>query len=363
MDYVPGAICASLAVDANLEDSALFTLNPLKPRQPLAQQAKRQRLSQQEEGQEEPVEDETKESKQGEEEKELDRTLFVANVPIQSTPSDSDTLAEKQASAEEVQTKVVAKLQKQLKKHFSAFGKVESVRLRSLGLSSVKVSSGSSYHLVRKVAAAKGSLDDRISSCNAYVVFSGPADLENVLGDESARKFMGNQLRLDKAASEVQERVFDKTRSVFVGNLAFEATEQECLEHVTSCLGEGSVESVRIIRDPVTNLGKGFGYVLLKSSDLVNEALAKVQGTQLRDRELRITRCEKVSKRKADSRQRARNYAGERATNPVQSKTRKEKARAAQEALQQQKTKTKKKKLMASKGTSNKKKSKPKSLV
>jgi nucleolar protein 12 len=72
---------------------------------------------------------------------------------------------------------------------------------------------------------------------------------------------------------------------VFVGNLAFEASEEELRKHVES-LGV-RVESVRIVRDAKTNLGKGFGYVLLMSAAAAEvgaaeaEAQAEAQAVQL----------------------------------------------------------------------------------
>ena len=56
-----------------------------------------------------------------------------------------------------------------------------------------------------------------------------------------------------------------------------------------------SVKAVRIVRDPATNIGKGFGYVLFSNKNIASMALAK-EGLTIRKRPLRITR---VSKPKA----------------------------------------------------------------
>ena len=53
-----------------------------------------------------------------------------------------------------------------------------------------------------------------------------------------------------------------------------------------------SVKAVRIIRDPTTNIGKGFGYVLFSDKNMASMALAK-EGLTIRKRPLRITRVSK----------------------------------------------------------------------
>ena len=53
-----------------------------------------------------------------------------------------------------------------------------------------------------------------------------------------------------------------------------------------------AVKAVRIIRDPTTNIGKGFGYVLFADRNAASMALAK-EGLTIRKRPLRITRVSK----------------------------------------------------------------------
>ena len=55
----------------------------------------------------------------------------------------------------------------------------------------------------------------------------------------------------------------DMKRSLFVGNLPFNLEEEELREHFEEF---GTIESVRLIRDKATGVGKGFGYVLFEVS-------------------------------------------------------------------------------------------------
>ena len=69
--------------------------------------------------------------------------------------------------------------------------------------------------------------------------------------------------------------------------------------------GKPSVQAVRIVRDPETNIGKGFGYVLFSDKNAARMALAK-DTLKLRSRALRITSVTKAkSKTPAHNR-----YAG-----------------------------------------------------
>lgn len=63
------------------------------------------------------------------------------------------------------------------------------------------------------------------------------------------------------------------------------AEEEELWQLFQSC---GEIESVRLVRDRRTDIGKGFGYVNFKSADSVELAL-QMGEVKLRDRVLRIS--------------------------------------------------------------------------
>ena len=57
---------------------------------------------------------------------------------------------------------------------------------------------------------------------------------------------------------EGESKKNDYETTVFIGNLPFRIEEEDVRSHFEQA---GTVEYVRIIRDPVTLQGKGFGYV------------------------------------------------------------------------------------------------------
>ncbi|XP_010620265.1 RNA-binding protein 34 isoform X2 [Fukomys damarensis] len=146
---------------------------------------------------------------------------------------------------------------KKLKSFFKEYGQIESVRFRSLIPAEGTVS--------KKLAAIKN----------------------------GAQIADGFRIRVD-LASETSSR--DK-RSVFVGNLPYKVEETTVEEHFLDC---GRILAVRIVRDPVTGVGKGFGYVLFENTDAVHLAL-KLNNSELMGRKLRVMRSINKEKLKQQS--------------------------------------------------------------
>ena len=260
--YTPGAIFKSLKVAVRADENDLFAKKPAVAR-PNAQPSSSEPAVASTENDTEPNEHDQDPEK-------LKRTIFVANVPTSWKIEDG---------AEE---KRQSRLKKDLIKHFQTWGAVESVRTRSIPLESVKVPTGSDSKLVRRVAAAKASLDERFPTCNAYIVYKTEESALTALEGADGSLFHGNHLRVDSIRKTGGGKVFDRTRTVYVGNLAFEAGEEELRNHFDR-LGV-LVESVRIVRDSRTNIGKGFGYVLLAEGKTVDEAIALMHNTEIRAR-------------------------------------------------------------------------------
>lgn len=264
------------------------------------------------------------------------RTLFVGNIPIlqkalvlaleaegegDAAVKSEDALPPAAATKEKDSSKLLKKLEKRLRVYFMQFGQVNSIRLRALGIAKVKVEPGSDFTKMRRAAAIKSSLDEKAESCIGYVVFKEQESVDKALaaGGKKGLEFEGNHLRLDKlrpkeaavegeapAADSVATHkgvVFERKKTVFVGNLMFECTEEEVRAHFDKELGEEDEEdkpcvSVRIIRDPKTNLGKGFAYVLLSGPELVKKAVEVCDGNLIRTRAIRVTKCERSSHKK-----------------------------------------------------------------
>ncbi|KXZ52486.1 hypothetical protein GPECTOR_9g530 [Gonium pectorale] len=177
----------------------------------------------------------------------LARTVFVGNLP----PS----LASAKAGP------------KQLKRLFAGFGEVESVRLRAVP---VKIDSG----MPRRNAILSGRVDSERAPAAAYVVFKEPAAATAALA-ANMQEVEGHHIRVDRAAPPAAKKgtaaaagkdaagagLFDPSRSVFVGNLPFQATDEELIGWVLGHAGAhpelaGAVEAVRLVRDRETSVGK-----------------------------------------------------------------------------------------------------------
>ena len=190
----------------------------------------------------------------------LPRTLFAGNVPAAAS-------------------------RQQLTRFFRQYGAVESVRLRSFSTSNPK--------LPKRAAIIRGAIHPERQSLNAYVVFEEEAGVEKAVADNGV-EYEGHRLRLDYA---------DRSRSaaggtgagvaggvglsVFVGNLPFSVSEQQLYDVFDGC---GTITGVRVVRDPLLALGKGFAFVTFADTTAVKKALA-MQGAAIDGRELRLTKA------------------------------------------------------------------------
>jgi RNA recognition motif-containing protein len=73
--------------------------------------------------------------------------------------------------------------------------------------------------------------------------------------------------------------------NIYVGNLSYEATEED-LKAAFSRFGE--VTSVSIIRDKFTARSKGFGFVEMKSRADGEKAIKELDGIPLKGREIKV---------------------------------------------------------------------------
>ncbi|XP_063527039.1 RNA-binding protein 34 isoform X4 [Pongo pygmaeus] len=136
--------------------------------------------------------------------------------------------------------------------------------------------------LSKKLAAIKRKIHPDQKNINAYVVFKEESAATQALKRNGAQIADGFRIRVD-LASETSSR--DK-RSVFVGNLPYKVEESAVEKHFLDC---GSIMAVRIVRDKMTGIGKGFGYVLFENTDSVHLAL-KLNNSELMGRKLRVMR-------------------------------------------------------------------------
>ncbi|NXT41856.1 RBM34 protein, partial [Pelecanoides urinatrix] len=179
------------------------------------------------------------------------RTVFVGNLPVNCT----------------VQA---------LKSLFKEYGQIKSIRFRSLVPAEDTLS--------KKLAAIKHKVHPNAKFINAYVVFKEECDAIKALNENGTEIASGFHIRVDIASKNSSH---DNKRSVFLGNLSYDISDDAVREHFSVC---GGVVGVRIVRDRKTGLGKGFGYVLFENTDAVHLAL-KLNDSVLMGRKIRVKRC------------------------------------------------------------------------
>ncbi|KAI5201886.1 hypothetical protein E4T39_04990 [Aureobasidium subglaciale] len=186
---------------------------------------------------------------------------------------------------------------------------VESLRFRSTAYASA---------IPKKAAFAKKEIMvETTKSTNAYAVYS-----TNALAREAARRLNGTvvldrHLRVDEVAHPAKT---EPRRCVFVGNLGF-VDDETNIDKANAEEGKGTrkgnktpsdveeglwrtfstcgkVESVRVPRDPMTRVGKGFAYVQFTEENAVEAALLlnEKKFPPMLPRKLRVTRAKTIKR-------------------------------------------------------------------
>nr|XP_031845660.1 nucleolar protein 12-like [Nomia melanderi] len=203
--------------------------------------------------------------------KEDKRTIFVGNLP------------------KEV-------MKKQLRKQFNKFGDIDTIRIRGIVGKSMKMS--------KRVAAIKKDIHPKLKAVFAYIRYNSEESAKAALS-MNGKVFNGNYLRVDLASTSHEKH--DVKKSVFVGNLNFNIDENTLWKYFKGC---GEIESVRLVRDNKTGIGKGFGYINFKTEDAVALAL-ELHGTKISNREIRVKPCNESNKKDKTKRDRRSHSKGE----------------------------------------------------
>ncbi|KAG4306391.1 hypothetical protein PORY_000379 [Pneumocystis oryctolagi] len=188
-------------------------------------------------------------------------TIFVGNLPISVVSS--------KTSYKEFKTK------------FLEFGKIKSIRFRSIAFSEP---------LPRKVAYIQKKFHSKRDMLNAYIVYETKESSEKALVLNSTI-FLNRHIRVDSVAHPTPHI---PKKSIFIGNLSFDAQEEQLWSYFGHC---GEIEFVRIVRDNKTNIGKGFAYIQFKNQESIDEALLLHDKKGPCGRKLRIVRAKNVSKK------------------------------------------------------------------
>ena len=82
---------------------------------------------------------------------------------------------------------------------------------------------------------------------------------------------------------------------LFVGNLSFQATEEDLRELFAQ---SGTVESVRIVTDQFTGRPRGFGFVEMSTKEEATKAIEMLNGRLFRDRNLVVDEARPQAQRR-----------------------------------------------------------------
>lgn len=237
-------------------------------------------------------------SKDAEELEKASRTIFLGNVSSEAITS---------KSAKRTLLHHLASFITSLPAHTPSH-KVESLRFRSTAFASA---------MPKKAAFAKKEIMDATTkSTNAYAVYS-----TQVAAREAAKRLNGTvvlnrHLRVDEIAHPAK---VDHRRCVFVGNLGF-VDDESAIQAAEEQEGQrkpkkkepgdveeglwvhfskaGTVESVRVIRDSKTRVGKGIAYVQFTDENGVEAALQfnDKKFPPLLPRKLRVVRAKGIKR-------------------------------------------------------------------
>ncbi|KAI8846205.1 hypothetical protein BC829DRAFT_398951 [Chytridium lagenaria] len=216
---------------------------------------------------EEPKDEELNDSEKAE------RTIFIGNLPL--------SVAEKKP------------VLKELKKLLLEHGKLESIRFRSIAFANP---------IPKRAAFITKKFHPQRDSMNAYAVFVEKESVQKALV-LNGTVFEGKHLRVDSVAAEKTIASSDVKRSIFIGNLRFDISDEALWEFFGKV---GDIENVRVVRDKYyfiayvqifidsrfTNVGKGFAYVQFKERESVSLAL-ELHESEIAGRKMRIRRCAK----------------------------------------------------------------------
>ena len=73
--------------------------------------------------------------------------------------------------------------------------------------------------------------------------------------------------------------------NIYVGNLSFDCLDDDLR---TAFSAHGQVDSARVISDKYTGKSRGFGFVEMASDSEAQAAIAALNGTELKGREIKV---------------------------------------------------------------------------
>ena len=275
-----------------------------------------------------------KEKSEEEMHEELKRTMFVGNVPTKTKAKELVSFFKEMLLSSSSSTSKSEKKTKKTK------AEVVSARIRSVPLKKsadekdakvpVRAKILGSLGKRKKDTENSGSINEASKSgCTAYVVWKREKDCERAVKKGNMQKFNGHTLRVDFAAKSSQTTkggkgddgsgvTYDRTKSVFIGNLPFDVSDEEVIEIFTKNKEykelKTELEAVRVVRDKATRTGKGIAFVLFKSVKAARTALL-LDGFEMGKRELRVTKVGVVAPKRGNEVTKSRERGGKASNN------------------------------------------------
>eukprot|EP01064_Diplonema_japonicum_P011419 TRINITY_DN18768_c0_g1_i2.p1 TRINITY_DN18768_c0_g1~~TRINITY_DN18768_c0_g1_i2.p1 ORF type:complete len:380 (+),score=60.83 TRINITY_DN18768_c0_g1_i2:54-1142(+) len=212
-----------------------------------------------------------------EEEDRLKTTVFVDNIPNDAKTVEIKTLFKKCGAHSE---KIAVRLRSRAFDHESDRGLFKSHKLNAL----------------------KGKLSTE-GSCSAYVYLPSQSSYESALKLDGTL-YLDHTLRIEPAHGGADP--FEPKVSLFFGNLLLELTDDELRKFIVDEKNLSGLNKVRLIRDPVSRKGKGFGFAAFATEAEAKTAFRTLNGSYLRGRELRVKHVMFRSKEKDDKMRKVR---------------------------------------------------------
>ncbi|CAF5024228.1 unnamed protein product, partial [Rotaria magnacalcarata] len=126
-----------------------------------------------------------------------------------------------------------------------------------------------------------------------YPLMNIHLDSDKSLEMKNGHLYKEHHLRVDVAHDLDTNTKHDHKRSIFIGNLPFDANDDDVWKVFEEC---GEIDSVRLVRDRATSVGKGFGYVLFQDEASVGLALRMNENCKIGNRMIRIKTAVKKPK-------------------------------------------------------------------
>lgn len=95
-----------------------------------------------------------------------------------------------------------------------------------------------------------------------------------------------NSDHMAPSAPTDEEKRDGDARSIYIGNVDYGSTPLELQQHFSEA---GAVNRVTIMMNKLTGQPKGFAYLEFADEDSVNKAVATLDGSQFRERELKVS--------------------------------------------------------------------------